>query len=363
MADYRAGRRIETIRRTRAYGPSALRAAQQAYLDALPPPETAPGFRARLASALLHADAVAQLALGRYRPTVDQVTFVQLDQRRSPAERRRRSRPQNPFHDLLRGPLAELPEHWPAGTEHLRGELAAAWGPALTSRPEEALVRELVLGAARARFARLDVVTASGILEVEESGRDPVLVWQLASVRAARARLVREDGLWRQVTGGFSEAESRSRGSAAALRRSPRTAAVALGDPDDRNLRLALVALGQNQASRARSRLRDVTPEPAPRLRVPKLLLEAELRLSESRFAPAAAGLEAAARLSPDSQAVVAALVVSLQAAGRRDVAAALASDFLALDDRTQPWMSFLMTWAETRDPGLELLRLAVESG
>ena len=358
---YAEGRYIETIRRTLPFRAMELRRVQEAFVESLPPAEVEAGFRGRLAAALLHADAVGQAGAGRFLTWRREE--YHLDARRSRGDVRRRRPPRNPYYALIRGPLEGLPDRWPASAASLRDQVFGFWGRGLAREPMAAFRRELVLAAARLRFARMDLSAASSLLEQDEGDGDPALLWQLAAVRTVRARLLREESLWGKVREGLREASSRSERSAAALRASARLGAAALGDPDDRNLRLALAAVGMGREDRAAARLREVSAGPSPRLRVPKLLIEAELQLARGRTGPALAGLREAAGLSPDSQAVVAGLVVALQRAGRREEAAALASDLLGAGDRSLPWMSFLLTWAERGEPGLEWLRTVVASG
>ena len=71
---------------------------------------------------------------------------------------------------------------------------------------------------------------------------------------------------------------------------------------------------------------------------------------------PAIEGLQVAARTEPTSPAAVAALVAALQAAGRWDEAAELASDLLSVRETRRPWLAFLTSWAEFGE-GLPWLR------
>ena len=367
MDRYREGLYTESIRRIAPFGVSELLRAQEEFLKALRPAATDEGLRSRIAVALLHADAVGQLAVGRYRSVTDEVMLQQdarqfMEGRGRGRRRRRNRRADNPYHRLLVEPLRTLPAGWPDGVAALRDECAALWGVELAARPETVFRREAVLAAARGALAGFDLSTASGVLEQEEPEGDPAVIWQLAAVRAVRARLIREDRLWPQVREGFAEAASRSRGGHAALRVSASRPAAALGDPDDRNLRLALAAIGVGERRRARDHLREVNPEPASDLRVPRLLIEAELRLSEGRMGSAVIGIEEAVGLAPDSQAVVAALVVALQGVGRHEEAAALASDLLGNGRRDRVWINFLLTWAEGRGRSFEWLREVVRT-
>ena len=137
---------------------------------------------------------------------------------------------------------------------------------------------------------------------------------------------------------------------------SPRAVVQAMADPDDLHLRLAMVALGRGYRRAAARDLREVRDEVAPRLRLPRRLLKAELDLAEGRVRPAIDALEAATRIEPTSPAAVAALVAALQAAGRWEEAMELSSDFLSVREKARPWLAFLTTWAEFGE-GLPWLR------
>ena len=101
---------------------------------------------------------------------------------------------------------------------------------------------------------------------------------------------------------------------------------------------------------------REVRAEVVPRLRIPRLLLRAELDLREGRVQPAVRTLDQAVRSEPTSPAAVVALVAAQQSAGRWDEAAAVATDFLSEETRTLPWLGFITSWA-ARQEGLPWLR------
>ena len=183
--------------------------------------------------------------------------------------------------------------------------------------------------------------------------RVPAAEWQLATTSAFQARYLRDDHLWPDARGGLHDAVARWAGRLPDKGASPRAIVQAMADPDDLHLRFALVALGRGYRRAAARDLQEVRGEVAPRLRLPRLLLEAELDLAEGRVRPAIEGLQAAARTEPTSPAAVAALVAALQAAGRWDEAA---SDFLSVREKARPWLAFLTAWAEFGE-GLPWLR------
>ena len=98
----------------------------------------------------------------------------------------------------------------------------------------------------------------------------------------------------------------------------------------------------------------------APRLWVPRRLLEVELDLGDRGAENAAARLVEAARGEPPSGAATAALVMALHQSGRSDEAAELATDHLAGRDRSFPWMRFLSTWADGAPSRFDWLRALV---
>ena len=320
---YRAGRFVEIARRAGSRGVMELREAQRRFLDTLPPSNVLEGFRGRLAAALVHAEAVAHFG---WTP--------------------------NSEHRLFREPVDQIPREWVRGIpDHLREEALTAWGEEGASDFGKLVWREVVLSMARLRLARMDLLAASRVLEGADPQRDPALAWQLAAVWAVRARYVREKELWPDVRNLFREADSRQFVTPEIALNSSRTVARAMGDPDDLNLRLALVALGQGREGRADDRLREVRNEPAHLLRVPRLMLLGETSFARDRLPQAVANFREAADLAPDAHAVVAALVAALEARGQWDEAAALASEQLGLRGGTRPWSDFLITWAKPREP------------
>jgi tetratricopeptide (TPR) repeat protein len=326
VAQYRSGRFVETARRVGSRVPMELRRAQRGFFDRLPPADDVEGFRDRLAAALMHAETVAHFGW-------------------------------NHAIWVLREPVDDLPRNWVRGLpDHFREEAVAAWGDGGASDLRKLLWREIVLSAARNRLARMDLASASRILEEAEPRRDAALGWQLAVVWSVRARYVRENALWRDARELFREAARSDLVSRATALNSPRTVARALGDRDDRNLRLALVALGQGRTGRAADRLRDVGEHPPHQLRVPRLMLLGETRIAEERLDPAIAGFREAVELAPNSHAVVAALVAALEARGRWDEAAELATEQMAVPRGNRVWTDFLISWAKSAEPALDWL-------
>ncbi len=305
---------------------------QSAFVDSLPPAEVASGFWGRIAAALLHAEDLAQTGWGA-----------------------------STHPRLIRDPLRSLPGHWPGAVSALHRDAArTAWGDEAASNPRELFFRETILAVARLRLARLDLAAASRILELAEPRRDAALRWQLAAVWTVRARFTREEDLWPKVRDLLADAASRRFLDSAEGRSSSRLAARALADPDDRNLRLAVALIGMGRRQEAADRLARVSERPAPRLQVPRLLLEAEAHRFRGQLPRATVLLREASLLAPDSQVVIAALVAALQAAGLWDEAAALANDRLRAGERTLPWADFLLTWASTDEPALDWLRSLV---
>ena len=334
VSQYRSGRFVEMARRVGSRRPAEMREAQRGFFDLLPPAHEPEGFKGRLASALMHAETAAHFG---WNPMSE--------------------------HRLFRDPVNRLPRQWVRGLpDSLREEAAVAWGEEGASDFRRLIWRELVLSAARLRLARMDLLTASRILEEADPTRDAALQWQLAAVWSVRARYVHEKALWSDVRDLFREAASRRLVSRETGLQSPRTVARALGDPDDLNLRLALVALGQGREGRAADRLREVSERPALQLRVPRLLLLGETGLAENRLSQAVANLREAVELAPDSHAVVAALVSALGARGRWDEAAELATEQMGLRDGPRVWGDFLITWAQPSEPSLDWLRNLVNT-
>ena len=351
VSEYRSGRFVETARRIGSRLPAELRQAQRDYFERLPPAHQIEGFRGRLAAALMHAETVAHFGW-------------------------------NHAVWAFREPVDRLPRKWVRGLpDSLVEEAMAGWGEESASDFRKLLWREVVLSAARTRLARMDLLSATRILEEADPRRDPALAWQLAAVWSVRARYVREKvrqpvrgwrlsarardvpekDLWRDARDLFREAASRGRVSRAVALKSSRTVARALGDRDDLNLRLALVALGQGRIGRAADRLREVSEKPSSHLLwVPRLMLLGETRIAQERLDPAIAGLREAVNLAPTSHAVVAALVAALAARGRWDEAAELATEQMALRRGDRVWADFLITWAHPKEPSLDWLRKLV---
>ena len=169
VSQYRSGRYVETARRVGRRVPVEFRRAREGFFDSLPPADELEGFRGRLAAALMHAETVAHFGWNRaIRP--------------------------------IREPVDDLPRAWVRGLpDHLRQEAVAGWGEEGASNLRELLWREIVLSAARARLARMDLLSASRMLEESDPRRDAALAWQLAVVWSVRARYVREDELWRDA--------------------------------------------------------------------------------------------------------------------------------------------------------------------
>lgn len=328
IAQYRRGRLQEVDAAVRTAGTRPLLSAQRDYLESLGEPDTVRGLQARLSTALFHAELAAR--------------FGERSERR--------------LH-LVGEPLRAIPVRWPRGIPaELRASAREAWGVRPSEDLRTLLRREVFLMAARSRLARLDIRSARQVLSYSVQYRDPVAEWQLATTSAFQARYLRDDHLWPDARGGLRDGAGRWAGRFPEPGVSPRAIVQAMADPDDLHLRLAMVALGRGYRRAAASDLQAVRDEVAPRLRLPRRLLEAELDLAEGRVRPAIEGIEAATRTEPTSPAAVAALVAALQAAGRWDEAAELASDFLLVRDRARPWLAFLTTWAEFGE-GLPWLR------
>ncbi len=328
IARYRRGRLEEVAAAVRTSGTRPLLSAQRDYLDSLGEPDTVRGLQARLSTALFHAELAAR--------------FGERSERR--------------LH-LVGEPLRAIPARWPGGIPaDLRASAREAWGVRPSEDLRALLRREVFLMTARSRLARLDIRSARQALSYAVQFRDPAAEWQLATTSAFQARYLRDDHLWPDARGGLRDGVARWAGRFPELGVSPRAIVQAMADPDDLHLRLALVALGRGYRRAAVRDLQAVRDRVAPRLRVPRLLLEAELDLAEGRVRPAIDGLQEATRTGPTSPAAVAALVAALQAAGRWDEAAALASDLLSVREKARPWLAFLTTWAEFGE-GLPWLR------
>lgn len=319
LARYRRGRLADVGPLVQEWNAGSLLRAQRNYLNALMETRTLRGLQARLIPALFHAEVVA--------------TFGETDEQRLV---------------LIDQPLRTIRARWPPGTPGFFEEAARqTWGGRRSDDVRMLFRRELFLMAARSRLRLLDNGTALWILRYAAPYGDPVIAWQTVILELIEARYFADEELWldahyrlRRALGQW--ARSRSAGVA-----SPRVVVQAMEDPDDRNLRLAMIALGRKRRRVAAAHLEDVRPVVAPRLRIPRLLLKAELDLGERRFGTAIDGLGPVAAREPTSPAAVVALVAAKQAAGRWDEAAALASDFLAIRVKERPWLDFITTWAE----------------
>ena len=330
IAQYRRGRLQEVAAAVRRRGTRQLRSAQRDYLEALGDPDTVRGLQARLTTALFHAEVVAHFGEGEG------------------SEAR--------LH-LVGEPLRAIPARWPRGIpSDQRASARETWGERPSDNLRALLRREVFLMAARSRFVHLDIRAARRVLTYALQYGDPAAEWQLAITSLIQARYLRDDHLWPEARGGLRRGVERWAGSLADRGPSPRAIVQAMTDPDDLHLRLAMVALGRGQRTAAARDLEEVREEVAPRLRLPRLLLEAELDLGEGRIRPAIDDLQAALRFESTSPAAAVALVAALQAAGRWDEAALVASDFLAVRERERPWLAFITGWAEFGE-GLPWLR------
>ena len=328
IAQYRCGRLQEVAAAVRRRGTRQLLSAQRDYLEALGDPDTVRGLQARLTTALFHAEVVAH--------------FGEESEAR--------------LH-LVGEPLGAIPARWPRGIpSDQRASARETWGERPSDNLRALLRREVFLMAARSRFVHLDIRAARRVLTYALQYGDPAAEWQLAITSLIQARYLRDDHLWPEARGGLRRGVERWAGSLADRGPSPRAIVQAMTDPDDLHLRLAMVALGRGQRTAAARDLEEVREEVAPRLRLPRLLLEAELDLGEGRIRPAIDDLQAALRFESTSPAAAVALVAALQAAGRWDEAALVASDFLAVRERERPWLAFITGWAEFGE-GLPWLR------
>ena len=335
---YRAGRFRETARRVSGYRADALREAQRRFLDSLPPRDDFRSFGSRLAPAVLHAEAMARFG-------VNESSHI----------------------GLLDDPCRSLPERWIVGLPaSYREEAHAAWGDRAASDPRRVLFREAVLAAARPRLAILAVADATQILEEAGPDHDPVIRWQLAAVWAFRARYVREASLWDKAREIYEARSVRGLIPSDVGAASSRLVARAMSDPDDQNLRLAFTQFGLDRPGDAESSLGRLRPELWPRLRVPHRLLAGKALMDRGQFRPASDMYRMAVEDGPQSQIAAAALVAALQASGRLEEAAALSRDWLSgtfargVHMDTHPWLTFLLTWAQSRGPDFEWLRSLV---
>jgi len=319
LARYRRGRFAEVAPLVQQWNAGSLLNAQRAYLNALMEPRTLRGLQARLIPALFHAEVVA--------------TFGETEEQRLV---------------LIDEPLRTIGTQWPPETPGVLEQAArTAWSGYRSGDIRVLFRRELFLMAARSRLALLDNGAARRILGHAQHYEDPVIAWQLVILDLIEARYFADEELWLDAQYRLRRALGRWIRSRRAGIASPRAVVQAMEDPDDRNLRLAMIALGRKRNRVAAAHLEDVRTEVAPRLRIPRLLLKAELDLRERRFGAAIDGLRPAVTSGPTSPAAVAALVAAKQAAGRWDEAAALASDFLSVRVEERPWLDFITTWAE----------------
>lgn len=319
LARYRRGRFTEVAPLVQEWTAGSLLGAQRAYLNAVMESGTLRGLQARLISALFHAEVVA--------------TFGETDEQRLV---------------LIDEPFRAIGARWPSETPPALEQAArTAWSGYRSGDIRVLFRRELFLMAARSRLALLDNGTARRILGHARHYGDAVIAWQLVILDLIEARYFAEEELWLDAQYRLRRALGRWIRSRRAGITSPRAVVQAMEDPDDRNLRLAMIALGRRRNRVAAAHLEDVRMEVAPRLRIPRLLLKAELDLREHRFGTAIDGLRPAVASEPTSPAAVAALVAAKQAAGRWDEAAALASDFLSMRVKERPWLDFITTWAE----------------
>ena len=191
--------------------------------------------------------------------------------------------------------------------------------------------------------------------------RDPAAEWQLATTSAFQARYLRDDHLWPDARGGLRDGVGRWAGSLPGPGVSPRAIVQAMADPDDLHLRLAMVALGRGYRRAAARDLREVRDEVAPRLRLPRLLLEAELDLAEGRVRPAIDGLQEA---DPKGAGLVRFRGgACCRAASRRTLGrgcrVGVRSSCTIREKSQRPWIAFLTTWAEFGEGLVWLRRVA----
>lgn len=328
VAGYREGRFVESARRASEVRPEDAVPAQRAFLEGCPPPETPAGFRQRLASALLHAEAAARFrgaaALGR----------------------------------LTSRPLGSLEEGWPPGiAPALREEAERAWGRSAADDLRRLVNRELHLAAGRMLLSRLDLGGARAVFAAGGPRADPAFAWQQAALDLLGARYLRQEHLWKEAGSALVQAVRRRGWSREEAAASDRPTAWAMGTPADLLLRTALARLGQGDYDAAERSLARVA-EPVPRrLLAPFRLLTAESamrrRPGEAEIPP----LREAVGAFPSSPAAIAALVAAMQDRGLGEAAAELADDFLSRRSYEMPWLEFLTTWAESEEPGLDWLR------
>ena len=346
IAQYRRGRFAAAASGVRDLGARELLSAQRRYLRALSQaqmPGARPPFEGRRRS-------VARHGLRVVRTTLAAALFHAEIVARSGEGAGDRLR-------LVGTPLDELPTNWPplapAGWREAARE---AWGDRRTNDFRALVRREVFLMAARSRLARLDNRTARAVLGFAGTHRDPAVEWQLAVTDTIQARYLGDEHLWSEIQRGLTRGVRNRDGSPEDLGAARRPVVGAMGDPDDLHLRLALAALARRRYRAAAGHLEEVRSDAAPRLRIPRLLLLAELDLRQRRPRSAVESLRTAIRQEPTSPAAMVALVAALQAAGRWDEAAKLASGSLGVADRERPWLGFITAWAEFGE-GLPWLR------
>ena len=187
--------------------------------------------------------------------------------------------------------------------------------------------------------------------------RDPAAEWQLATTSAFQARYLRDDHLWPDARGGLRDGVGRWSGSLPRHRGCPRA-------PSSRRWQIRTTCIcglrwwlsgAATSAPRPRTSGRFAT-----RLRHGSACRGACWKPSwtsrRGRVRPAIEDLQRATATDPTSPAAVAALVAALQAAGRWDEAAELASDLLSVREPRRPWLAFLTTWSDFGE-GLPWLR------
>ena len=328
VARYRRGELAEVVPEIHEWGTWPLASAQRRRLETLGKPDTLEGFRSRLTDALFHAELMASLGREWQRGL-----------------------------EVVGEPLRAIRSEWPPGMPEAHREAAVeAWGERRTENLRDLLRREVFLMLARTRLAELDNGTARRVLAYARDFRDPAVEWQYAVTSLIQVRYLRDEDLSFDAVRDLRRSVSRWKSTPADMGDGRRSIVRAMGDPDDLRLRLAMVELGRGKRRAAAARLGEVREEVAPRLAVPRLLLEAEFDLRGHWFRPAMGDLREARRSEPTSPAAVVALVAAEQAAGRWDEAAALATDFLSVDERTRPWFGFITSWAEPGE-GLPWLR------
>ncbi len=328
IARYRRGQLAEVVPEIRDWGTWPLASAQRRRLETLGKPDTLEGLRSRLADSLFHAELMASLGREWQRGL-----------------------------ELVGEPLRAVRSEWPPGLPvEQRGAAVQAWGERRTENLRNLLRREVFLMLARTRLAELDNGTARRVLAYARDFRDPAVEWQYAVTSLIQVRYLRDQDLSFDAVRDLRRSVSRWKPAPADMDGARRSIVRAMGDPDDLRMRLAMVELGRGKRRAAAARLGEVREDVAPRLVVPRLLLEAELDLRGNWFRPAMGDLRTARRSEPTSPAAVVALVAAEQAAGRWDEAAALATDFLSVEVRARPWFGFITSWAEPGE-GLPWLR------